>query len=58
MIKKYVIKKIAYANNIEELESMFPGGETIYIELQEDIREPSNIGFIKTNGYRKRNKMV
>lgn len=57
-MKKYIIKKIAYANSIEELESLFPGGQTVYIELQDDISDVGEIGFkpqIIKNGKRERN---
>lgn len=54
--KRYIIKKIAYANNTRELEDMFPGGETVYIELQDEILDSDQIGFITQNG--KGDKMV
>ena len=61
-MKQYVIKKLAYANNIKELEEMFPGGETVFIELQDEIKSHEDIGFKKCYGEdksnRKRNKVV
>ena len=51
-MKKYAIKKIAYANSVKELEELFPGGETVYIELQDDIKDSEDIGFHRRNGER------
>ena len=51
-MKQYVIKKLAYANSIKELEDMFPGGETVYIELTDEIKSHEEIGFHKREGYR------
>jgi hypothetical protein len=57
-MKQYVIKKLAYANSIDELEKMFPGGETVFIELQDEIKSHEQLGFKKTYGERNRDKMV
>ena len=57
-MKKYVIKKLAYANSIEELEHMFPGGETVYIELQDEITSIEQLGFRKNYGETNRNNVV
>lgn len=61
-MKQYIIKKLAYANSINELEEMFHGGETVYIELQDEIKSPSDIGFKKygkeESNNRKRDKVV
>lgn len=47
--KRYIIKKLVYAKNTRELEDMFPGGETVYIELIDDINDSQEIGFVKKN---------
>ena len=52
-MKQYIIKKLAYANNPKELEEMFPGGETVYIELQDEIKSHEEIGFQKRYGEEK-----
>ena len=53
-MKQYIIKKLAYANSIEELEHMFPGGETVFIELQDEVKSHEEFGFKKQNreGYK------
>lgn len=50
--KRYIIKKLAYANNTREVEEMFPGGETMGIELLDEIIEVNEIGFTKSKPYR------
>lgn len=57
-MKQYIIKKIAYANSIKELEEMFPGGETVFIELRDDIKSPQEMGFKKTYGKYQDNKKL
>lgn len=47
-IKRYVVKKYVYAKNMGEAESMITGGETLWIELDEDINNVGEIGF-RTN---------
>lgn len=47
-MKKYIIKKLAYADNINELQEMFQGGETLSIELQDDFKD-LDIGFNRNN---------
>lgn len=44
-IKRYVVKKYVYARSMGEAESMITGGETLFIELDEDINNVSEIGF-------------
>jgi len=59
MIKRYKIEKIVFAENITDAENMVIGGETSYVQLLDDIKEPSDMGF--TNQYeqdKQRNKVV
>ncbi|MCK9371303.1 hypothetical protein M0R04_15425 [Candidatus Dojkabacteria bacterium] len=55
-MKQYIIKKIAYADSINQLEDMFPGGETVYIECLEEIKNSDQLGFKKTYGETSRDK--
>lgn len=48
MPKRYKIEKIVFAESIAEADTLVSGGETAYIQLMDDIKEPTDVGFTKT----------
>lgn len=58
MTKKYIIRKIVFANNISELMSLENCGEIIDISLQDEILDSAQIGFNKKDAKRTRDNLV
>ena len=55
-MKTYEVKKIVFANNIQELTSLERGGEIIEIKEIDEVRNYEDIGFVKTYGKKRNNR--
>lgn len=58
LMKRYEITKIVFADDMEQLMHMERGGEIVSIQLKDDVKNYSDVGFKKENGERQGNNMV
>jgi hypothetical protein len=57
-MNRYQVCKIVFAHSMQDILDMEKGGEIINIELKEEIKDPGDIGFVKTGEHGEGHKMV